>query len=126
MCGRSFRSPIDPGHGDVETANILGIGSREVMARRKDGSSFPMELGVSEMTMRGKRVFAGIIRDITERRKAEEEAGLLAAIIRSSEDAIISKSLDGTITSWNSAAERLFGYSAAASHRPAGRHSRPA
>lgn len=91
---------------------IIGVGGRDVTARRKDGSTFPMELGVSEMKMRGERVFAGIIRDITERKKAEGEAGLLAAIVRSSEDAIISKTLNGVITSWNLAAEKMFGFTA--------------
>lgn len=51
---------------------IIGIG-REVTGRRKDGSTFPMDLAVSEVHLGDRRIFTGIVRDITERRQLEKE-----------------------------------------------------
>ena len=59
-------------------ANIIGVCGREVVATRKNGEQFPMELSVSEMVLGGLRYFVGIVRDITERKLAEEKIAHLA------------------------------------------------
>lgn len=59
-------------------ARILGVRGREVTAVRKCGETFPMELSASEMTLGGNRYFIGIVRDITERKRAEQKIAHLA------------------------------------------------
>jgi two-component system sensor kinase FixL len=95
---------------------IIGIG-REVVGRRRDGTTFPMYLSVGEGRLDGRRIFLGILHDLSavKAAAARHEGTLreLALIVEDSEDAIITKNLDGNVTSWNPAAERIFGYSAA-------------
>jgi PAS domain S-box-containing protein len=84
----------------------------ELAALHRDGRELETELTISPMRMGDATVFNAFLRDITARRQAEREVGRLAAIVETSEDAIVSGSLDGTITTWNAGAERLYGYSA--------------
>jgi two-component sensor histidine kinase len=57
-------------------AKIIGIG-REVAGKRKDGSIFPIDLGISEVRQEGRRLFIGVVRDITEQKQGEETQRLL-------------------------------------------------
>lgn len=59
-------------------AKIMGVSGREVMAVRKSGKQFPMEMSISEMVLGGARYFVGIVRDITERKLAEQKIAHLA------------------------------------------------
>lgn len=67
-------------HHYIETGegNIIGRRGREVVAVRKNGEEFPLELSASEMFLHGQRYFIGIVRDITERKLAEEKITHLA------------------------------------------------
>jgi PAS domain S-box-containing protein len=80
---------------------------------RANGEEFPIETSISQLQTGKERLFTVIIRDISERRKAEDTRLRLAAIVQSSDDAILSMSLDGFIASWNPGAQRLYGYTEA-------------
>ena len=106
---------------------IVGLSSRTLLIAR-DGKERPIDDSAAPIRGKAGEIVGCVLvfRDISQRRRLDNEnasrfrdARLLAAIVESSEDAIIGKTLDGIIQSWNAAAERLFGFPAG---QAVGRH----
>jgi PAS domain S-box-containing protein len=94
---------------------IIGSG-RDVVGRRKNGTTFPMGLSVGEATEDGNTVFVGIIHDLTERVKSDqairEAAMRLKTVADTAVDGLILINANGSVLMFNRACERLFGYRA--------------
>ena len=98
--------------GDTGVTN-RAMGPKNVLwAQRADGQEFQIEASISQVTTGGRKLFTVILRDVTERVQAEAAREHLAAVVDCSDDAIISKDLNGTINAWNRGAQKIFGYSA--------------
>src|SRR5690606_38386503 len=94
---------------------IIGV-RREVLGRKRGGATFPMDLSVGEAEEDGRPIFVGIIRDLTERKLAEqalrESSERMRAVVETAVDGVMMINSRGIVQMFNPACERLFGYKA--------------
>jgi PAS domain S-box-containing protein len=121
LLAKAFQDITHPDDLKVDVALVRHVLAGEIQTYtlekrylRKDQSIVPVNLTVSLVRDKSGKPehFISVIEDITERKLAEVATSQLAAIVQSSDDAIIGKTLDGIVTSWNPGAETIFGYAA--------------
>ena len=112
---------ITPEEELVELSKLLGVVAQgekvdhfETKRLRKDGAVLDVSVSLSPLRDSAGVVIgaSAITRDITESKRAHTARRVLAAVVESSDDAIVAKTLDGTVTAWNPGAERMYGYHA--------------
>ncbi len=96
---------------ETGVAKIIGVG-REVMARRKDGSVFPIYLSIGELWLEGSRRFVGVTHDLTKRKQAEQKLQTLSFAVDQSPTAVLIANKAGVIEYVNDSFIRLTGYEA--------------
>jgi PAS domain S-box-containing protein len=119
IVGRSILQLIPPElqHEEDEILRNLRAGKRidhyETIRMRRNGERFPVSVTISPIEDESGRVIGAskIARDISDRKRDDESRFRLAAIVDSADDAIISKDLNGVVSTWNDGARRMFGYS---------------